>query len=103
MPAPVTGLLVTVNAVGIDNPTLVTVPIGIAAVESLIFGKPVFTMGPNAATPLANKDLVKIEKPYMPSPDEVRVLCMNLAYAQFTTNEMQDGTAWKVLQKVYAQ
>ncbi len=75
----------------------------IAAVESLIFGKPVFTMGPNAATPLANKDLVKIEKPYMPSPDEVRVLCMNLAYAQFTTNEMQDGTAWKILQKVYAQ
>jgi hypothetical protein len=69
----------------------------IAAVEALIYGKPVFTMGPNAAEPLANRDLSKIEKPFIPTIDEVRALCCNLAYAQFTTAEMTDGTAWRIL------
>lgn len=75
----------------------------IAAVESLIFGKPVFTMGPNAAQPLANSNLAQIEKPYMPSVAEVRSLCCNLAYNQFTPKEMQDGTAWRILQETYAR
>lgn len=69
----------------------------IAAVEALILGKPVFTMGPNAAEPLANRDLSKIEKPFIPSVDAVRNLCCNLAYAQFTTAEMMDGTAWRIV------
>lgn len=69
----------------------------IAAVESLIYGKPVFTMGPNAAQPLANTDLSLIEKPFIPSVDEVRNLCCNLAYQQFTPTEMLDGTAWRML------
>ena len=75
----------------------------IAAVESLILGKPVFTMGPNAAQPLANTDLSKIENPHMPTLDEVRHLCCNLAYNQFTPKEMQDGTAWAILQENYAR
>jgi hypothetical protein len=75
----------------------------IAAVESLLYGKPVFTMGPNAAEPLSNKDLSKIEKPYMPTVEEVRILVCNLAYNQFTPKEMQDGTAWAILQENYAR
>lgn len=69
----------------------------IAAVEALIFGKPVFTMGPNAAQPLANTDLSHIDRPSMPTLDEVRNLCCNLAYQQFSNSEMVDGTAWKML------
>jgi len=69
----------------------------------LIFGKPVFTMGPNAAQPLANRNLAQIEKPYMPSILEVEQLCNNLAYNQFTPKEMQDGTAWRILQENYSQ
>jgi len=69
----------------------------IAAVESLIYGKPVFTMGPNAAAPLANTDLTQIDSPFMPELDQVRHLCCNLAYAQFTTAEMKNGTAWQIL------
>jgi len=69
----------------------------IAAVESLIYGKSVFTMGPNAAQPLALKDLSKIEAPYIPSLDEVHNLLCNLAYQQFTVQEMKDGTAWDML------
>jgi len=52
---------------------------------------------------LANTDLAKIERPYMPSVAEVRSLCCNLAYNQFTPKEMQDGTAWRILQETYAR
>ena len=71
----------------------------IAAVEALILGKPVFVMGPNAAEPLANTDLSKINNPSMPSVESVRELCCNLAYAQFTPGEMVDGTAWSILEE----
>jgi len=73
----------------------------IAAVESLIYGKPVFTMGPNAAQPLANTDLETIDNPFMPTMDEIRNLMCNLAYQQFTVNEMRDGTAWRMLKNWY--
>ena len=75
----------------------------IAAVEALVLGKPVFTMGPNAAEPLANTDLSKIEEPMMPVIDRVRQLCCNLAYNQFTPDEMVDGTAWSVLHDNYSR
>lgn len=71
----------------------------IAAVESLILGKPVFTMGPNAAEPLANTDLARIENPMIPTVDRIREFCCNLAYAQFTPEEMINGTAWSILQE----
>ena len=71
----------------------------IAAIESLINGKPVFTMGPNAAQRFANTDLSKIENPFMPQIDQIRMLMCNLAYQQFTVEEMRNGTAWRMLQE----
>lgn len=72
----------------------------IAAVESLIYGKPVFVLGPsgtNAGEPLSNTDLDLIDDPWMPTFDEVRNLCCNLAYHQFTVAEFRNGTAWAML------
>lgn len=69
----------------------------IAAVESLICGKPVFTMGPNAAHHLSNHDLTQIESPYYPTKDEVHALLRCLSYHQFTQPEMRNGYAWAVL------
>ena len=69
----------------------------IAAVEALIYGKPVFTMGPNAAQPLANSDLTKIESPFCPDLDQVNRLLRCLAYHQFTVEEMMTGYAWAVI------
>lgn len=69
----------------------------IAAVESLIYGKPVFAMGPNAAAPLANSDLSRIETPFVPNLDQVTALLRCLAYHQFTVEEMNTGYAWAVL------
>ena len=69
----------------------------IAAVESLIYGKPVFTMGPNAAQPLSNKDLSTIDTPFMPDTDQVHALLRCLSYHQFTVEEMRSGYAWAVI------
>ena len=72
----------------------------IAAVESLMYGKPVFTLGPkgtNAAEPLSNSDLSNIDNPYMPNSALVRNLLCNLAYQQFTVHEMRSGYAWDIL------
>lgn len=69
----------------------------IAAVESLIYGKPVFTMGPNAAHHLSNSNLELIETPFVPTSDEIHALLSCLAYHQFTPTEMTNGYAWAVL------
>jgi hypothetical protein len=69
----------------------------IAAVESLIYGKPVFTLGPNAAQSLSNTDLSQIENPMIPDMDQVLALLRCLSYQQFTIEEMRTGFAWAVL------
>lgn len=75
----------------------------IAAVEALMEGKPAFVLGQNAASPLCLNDLSKIETPLIPTEDEVYFLLCNLAYHQFTQGELQDGTAWQLLQEWYSQ
>ena len=69
----------------------------IAAGEALLCGKPAITLGPNAAAPLCSKRLKEIEKPKIPTIDEVRAWAAHLAYCQFTEAEMKDGTAWRIL------
>jgi hypothetical protein len=69
----------------------------IAAVESLLHGKPAITLGPNAAAPLCSHDVSEIENPKIPTLDEVRALIQHLSYCQFTEAEMRDGTAWRIL------
>lgn len=69
----------------------------IAAGEALLYGKPAFTLGPNAAAPLCKQNLAEIEDPYIPTLDEVESWAANLAYHQFTVDEMLNGTAWQIL------
>jgi hypothetical protein len=69
----------------------------IAATEALLFGKPAITLGPNAAQSLCKQSLDQIEKPYIPSLDEVEEWAAHLAYSQFTEEEMRSGYAWKIL------
>ena len=69
----------------------------IAAVESLILGKPAITLGPNAAHSLCSKSLEQIEHPYVPTLDEVDALLRHLSYAQFTLEELTNGYAWSIL------
>lgn len=71
----------------------------IAALESVLYGIPAFVSVPCAASPLACTDLSQLANPFKPSEDLILAQCYNLAYGQFTTTELADGTAWNILQK----
>jgi lipopolysaccharide biosynthesis glycosyltransferase len=69
----------------------------IAAVEAVLYGKPAITLGPSAAHAVTSHEIRDIEKPYIPTLDEVEEWAAHLAYCQFTEAEMRDGTAWHIL------
>ena len=71
----------------------------IAATEALMEGKPAITLGPNAAQLVCETDLVNLETPRIPSEDEMFAFLTHLSYSQFTQDEMEDGTAWRILQE----
>ena len=66
-----------------------------SSVEAVLNGVPVFTLAPNAADPVALKDLSKIETPFFPEDDLVRKWVYSLANGQFTKSEMLNGYAFK--------
>jgi hypothetical protein len=69
----------------------------IAATEALLNGKPAMALGPNAAQVLCNTQLSDVENLYYPTRDEVEAFARHLSYCQFTQKEMQDGTAWRIV------
>ena len=69
----------------------------IAAVESVLFGVPAFTLAPTAADPVANKNLANIEKPEKFDKDYIYSWACHLAYGQFHINELKDGTAHRII------
>lgn len=71
----------------------------VAATESVFHGVPVFTLAPNAAAPMGKQDLSEIESPYYPTNDERYAWACHLAYGQFHTSELQDGSAKNKLEK----
>lgn len=71
----------------------------IAATEALMEGKPAITLGPNAAQLICETDLKNIENPKIPTEHEMYNFLKHLSYAQFTQAEMEDGTAWEILQE----
>jgi hypothetical protein len=89
---PFTSLLKDAHAVIVYN--------SIAATESVLEGVPAFVCAPsNAADPVANRDLAKIEDPWFPDLDLVRAWACHLAYGQFHNRELRDGTAARILDK----
>lgn len=69
----------------------------IAAGEALLLGKPAITLGPNAAAPLCSQHISEIENLNIPSMSDVEAWARHLSYCQFTVPEMENGTAWKIL------
>ena len=67
----------------------------IAAVESVLFGVPAFTLAPTAADPVCDKDLSLNENPTVQDSDKIYKWACHLAYGQFHINEILDGTAYK--------
>jgi len=69
----------------------------IAAVESVLYGVPAFSMAPTAADPVCDKDLSLIETPTLQDKDKIYKWACHLAYGQFHIEEFKDGTAWRLL------
>jgi hypothetical protein len=87
------------NALDNDVFALVTFN-SVAAIESVFYGIPAFTMAPaNAASPVALQDLSKINEPYYPDSDKLYAWGCHLAYGQFHTSEMASGHAKELLEE----
>lgn len=72
----------------------------IAATESIMAGVPAFVLAPcNAAMPVSNTDLSKIDTPWYPDKDLMHAWLSHLAYCQFSNQELADGTAMRILQE----
>lgn len=71
----------------------------IAALESVLYGIPAFVSVPCAATPLTLTDLSRLSNPYFPQEELIYKQACNLAYGQFTLEEIENGTAYKLIQK----
>jgi len=72
----------------------------IAATESVLHGIPVFVTAPcNAAMPVSSTDINQIDSPYYPDKDKVYAWACHLAYGQFHTQELKDGTALRILKE----
>ena len=72
----------------------------IAGTEAILAGVPVFAMAPsNAARPVSNTDLTKIDKPWFPDRDQVLAWAYHLAYAQFHIDEFKNGRAERILKQ----
>lgn len=66
-----------------------------SAVEAAIYGKPVFAFDEGSMVwDIANKSLLDVDAPNYPDRKQ---WANNLAYAQWTLNEMRDGVTWRHL------
>jgi hypothetical protein len=69
----------------------------IAALESVLYGIPAFVSVPCAASPLASTDLSQLSAPYRPSENLIKKQSYNIAYGQFTQDEILNGSAWSII------
>lgn len=72
----------------------------IAAVESVLFGVPAFTLAPTAADPVCDKDISTIETPTIQDRDKIYKWACHLAYGQYHIDEFKNGNAYRILKEI---
>lgn len=73
-----------------------------AALDALISGVPIMTVGDSIAKTMskcndANELTWRIDDPWHPSDEDRRQFFCDIAYCQFTPDEMKDGLAWQLI------
>ena len=71
----------------------------IASVDAILNRVPVITDGRNVAWAVASRDTKFIEKPFRPGKKTVNEWLKFITEQQFTMSEIEDGTAYKLLDK----
>lgn len=71
----------------------------IAALESVLYGIPAFVSVPCAASMLSSMSLDKLQNPFKPSKEIILKQCYNIAYGQFTIDEIRNGTAYELTER----
>ena len=69
----------------------------IAATEALLYGVPAIALAPNAATIFCNTSISEINNLYIPNLKDMTAFAAHLSYCQFTSDEIKNGTAWRIL------
>lgn len=69
----------------------------IAATESILYSVPAIALAPNAASTICDVDLDSINNPTIPTKEQITAFAAHLSYCQFTSKEMRNGYAWKIL------
>jgi len=70
-----------------------------AGVDAVRLGVPVIILGDGAAQPMGVTDLKKVNRLVYPRDIDRDQWLYDLAYCQFTTDEMNTGLAWKILKE----
>jgi len=70
-----------------------------ASMDAIMHGVPVIALGGAVARPIAETELDKIEKPFMPTEAQRLMWCWNMAYCQWTAEELRSGEAWICLKE----
>jgi hypothetical protein len=72
----------------------------IAGTEAILAGVPVFALAPsNAARPVSNTDLTRIDNPWFADRDQILAWAYHLAYGQFHIDEFRSGRAERILKQ----
>jgi len=67
----------------------------LSAIEAICAGKPTWAMDCGSpAYPVANKQIARLGNPWLASEDDVEQWLFNLAYTQWTLEELRSGEPW---------
>ena len=69
----------------------------IASIEAIVEGFPATVLGPNAGSYLSNTDITMIDNPRLPELEDIKNHLFYLSLCQFTSEEMSNGFAWKII------
>ncbi len=72
-------------------------PASAVSIESILAGVPTFCSDFSPAAPVGNLDLSKINNPFFPDLKLIERWLNHLSYCQFSVEEIEDGTAWNIL------